>query len=81
MKKAVLVIDMPERCGLCSVCFSFQLHAFANREYFCTMEHKSVEPCGKPNWCPLKPMPEKVEVFVDEWADGYNTCLENILGN
>lgn len=34
----------------------------------------------KPNECPLKPLPTKIEVFRDDWSDGYNACLEDILG-
>lgn len=33
----------------------------------------------KPDECPLKPLPDKVKVFMDDWADGYNACLEDVL--
>ena len=33
----------------------------------------------KPDWCPLKLAPEKVKIFMDDWADDYNACLEDIL--
>lgn len=77
MSKAILLIDMPENCFDCPLCI--------NDEYGlslkCCLQYKSyVDKEGKPNWCPLKPAPEKVDVFMDEWADGYNDCLEEILG-
>ena len=57
--KAVLVMDMPENCDICPFCNNcdytcevFQIH---NEKY--TYEVPS--DCVKPDWCPLKPMPEK----------------------
>ena len=41
---------------------------------------------GVPEWCPLKPMPEKntwditKNGHVTEYAEGWNACLEEILG-
>ena len=39
---------------------------------FRTREHKM-------DRCPLKPIADRVEVFMDDWAEGCNICLENIL--
>lgn len=48
---------------------------------------------SKPDWCPIKPMPDKAEVSdcdelcdTDDWydsgyADGYNACIDEILGD
>ena len=79
MDKAILVIDMPESCIKCPVCASYQASAFSTREVWCATNGKDVEPDSKPDWCPLQPVPDKVEVFMDNWAEGYNACLEDIL--
>lgn len=55
MKKAVLIIDMPNKCEECPICASWQSSAFSIRQYWCpAMENRDVEPNNKPNWCPLK---------------------------
>ena len=80
MDKAVLVIDMPSCCNECKIRF--------DDEYSNWCPYDNPEPNGvfqyvkngtKPDWCPLKELPEKVEVFMDDWADGYNACLEDVL--
>lgn len=41
---------------------------------------------GKPDWCPLKPLPEKKEErdwrskLSLEWVRGWNTCISKITG-
>ena len=38
----------------------------------------------KPDWCPLNPAPEHELLWhddeSDDWARGYNACLDEILG-
>lgn len=38
----------------------------------------------KPSWCPLRPLPEKMVVehrwFTEDYAEGFNACLKDILG-
>lgn len=88
MSKAILVIDMPTRCGECQVCASYQSCAFSIREYWCSTNGKDVEPDSKPDWCPLKPVPEKYDMHTaiaqnfDDDGDyelGWNDCLDKIL--
>lgn len=78
MNKAILMIDMPSCCDECfalddngdyPVCLITQ----EQRGYtFRTREQKM-------DRCPLKPIANKVEVFMDDWAEGCNVCLEDIL--
>lgn len=78
MSKAILMIDMPSCCDECfalddnsdyPVCLITQ----EQRGYtFRTREQKM-------DRCPLKPIANKVEVFMDDWAEGCNVCLEEIL--
>ena len=39
---------------------------------------------AKPDWCPLKPMPEKKQntlYSIGAWNSGYNACIDEILGD
>ena len=41
---------------------------------------------GKPDWCPLKPMPSKKDDDFYDWGKanqikGYNACIDEILGD
>lgn len=98
MSKSVLAIDTPENCydcpfgtaycsnleyeGLCELadCLGFD-------EILMTEEHYDCESKSRPDWCPLKPLPEKKEYVVpidnvesqkDIIAVGWNTCLREI---
>ena len=89
MSKAVLVMDMPERCADCPlrsskktsyVCCYLTLKNISSTDYY----------DKKPDWCPLRELPEKKETWVTlscypngRWTEdmkaGYNTCLDEIL--
>ena len=78
MSKAILVIDMPSCCDECFALddngdYPFCIVTQEQRGYnFRTREQKM-------DRCPLKPIANKVEVFMDDWAEGCNVCLEDIL--
>ena len=80
MNKAILVIDMPSCCDECFALddngdYPICLITQEQRGYtFRTREQKMDK-------CPLKPIADKVEVFMDDWAEGCNICLEDILKN
>ena len=90
MNKAILVIDMPKCCNECAICASYAESAFSPREYWCTVsDNTDVDPYDKPKWCPLKPVPDKqyeggtwtVNGYIEDgFASGWNTCIEEILG-
>lgn len=82
MSKSVLVIDTPENCRSCYLCgFTLNLH-------YCRGKLKDIKDTSvKPDWCPLKPLPEKMTIprgarNTDglEYACGYNTCINEITG-
>lgn len=79
--KALLVMDMPESCGKCP------LRSLSDD---CEVVGRHVRDCShlknKPDWCPLKPMPEKknYEALSDKnpckaWGNGWNACIDEIL--
>lgn len=95
MSKSVLLIDTPENCLDCQFCYELD----EGVEACCSIsdddedasimkkidyEHGYCQ--GKPDWCPLKPLPEKDDFDdpYDEYYTGYrggwNRCLEEIVG-
>ena len=87
--KAILVIDKPESCTSC-------LLGIYNKKWFCLDTNKDIDICDRyniPEWCPLKPMPQKKEAYAESYTDradefsckkhplyaqGWNECLEEI---
>lgn len=83
MAKAVLVMDMPEQvCQKCILCYETE----NEDEYLCCATGKLVPDGEKPDWCPLRELPEKVhnDNGCDEYSDGhdagFNACLNKIAG-
>lgn len=92
--KAVLVIDMPNSCSECP-CYSLNAQA---KRFECDAkltlkgEIGVVELDKKPTWCPLRPLPPKLDandwhrmfsgIFSEREAKGYgwNVCLDVITG-
>ena len=76
MSKAVLVIDMPESCFHC------KLHDWLN----CRIIKGCHTGNTRPDWCPLKEMPEILvhepgeSVCVKRYKTGWNRCINTILG-
>lgn len=83
MSKSVLVINTPKYCALC-VLRSGVHHPF------CRVNNRDITDLSiRPDWCPLKPLPEKKEYIVpidnvesqkDIIAVGWNTCIDEIAG-
>ena len=72
--KAVLVIDMPTDCIKCPLADGFCWNIFPTK--------------GIADGCPLRPLPQKRdecyyfgELAKNEFAVGYNTCLDDIIGD
>lgn len=81
MAKAVLVMDMPENCFKC------KLQNWAN----CKITNKCHVGGCRPDWCPLRELPEKKETtypqacyensyWTDEMKAGFNICLNEMMG-
>lgn len=86
MAKAVLVMDMPETCRDCSCKYSSYKD---DALYDCAITGKTIPINGgrygeKPNWCPLRELPEKKKLTynnlcADNKANGWNACIDKIL--
>ena len=83
--KAILVLEMPSSCEECN----FHQYGICHAVRKCiTGTPKELK--EKPDWCPLKPMPEKMQVcgkypqpdgIVPSYKIGYNACIDEILGD
>ena len=99
MKKSVLVIDTPENCYDCpfgtDYCSDLEydgLCELADRlDYdlvLITEEYYDCESKSRPDWCPLKLLPDRKEITETyKWEDrlpsfkcGWNWCLKAIIG-
>ena len=87
--KAVLVIDMPDCCENCTLmdddCAGGYCNAH-NDDYIDIPDTTG----GKPDWCPIREMPEKMVVcgkypqpdrITPSNKFGWNACIDKILGN
>ncbi len=88
MPKAVLAMDMPECCADCPCSFFKRDNSILN--LICGVAQEDAYNVGKPDWCPLRELPEKMEVCgkypqprkpVPSYRFGWNACLKAILGD
>ena len=88
--KSILVIDMdmPSRCGECKF-RSPELNPCEELMWLCKLKDDFIDRRTRPNWCPLRPMPERKEVHytdplfgeVENLTNiGYNKCLDDLGG-
>lgn len=76
MNKSVLVMNTPENCKSCIHISTFYP--------FCRINCRDIKDTStKPDWCPLKPLPEKMTgvVQTDHWNSikaGWNGCIDEI---
>lgn len=87
MSKSVLVMDTPKYCALCAL-RSGVLHPF------CRVNNRDITDLSiRPDWCPLKPLPEKMKVTglyngehfkaggkPPSYKIGWNKCIDEITG-
>lgn len=85
MAKAVLVTDMPEQvCQKCTLCYETE----NDDEYLCCATGKLVPDGAKPDWCPLRELPERMEIcgtynaeLCKRWTDALiQTGMEQMPG-
>ena len=81
--KAILVINMPEKCLECNLAH--------NGDFYCVATGSSCASNKRCKDCPLKPMPQKrtlpnwltigMPKGNEPWfTEGYNKCIDEILG-
>ena len=88
MAKAVLIMDMPECCAECA-CSYFE-RGSKELNLICGATGEDANNIGKPDWCPLRELPEKkvadkrlaisplTEGQLNDFEKGWNACLDAI---
>lgn len=82
MSKGIILVDVPECCDKCDLMCYDQY-----KDKFCFMVgfDEPIED-DKPDWCPIKPAPEKIQhksrqgLLQEQVALGWNLCIDEILG-
>lgn len=94
MPKAVLIMDMPESCGECPFCRGLneckvKKYLVRDRLFTIFTVDAQIMEGGKPSWCPLRELPEKIPDLEHGYENveksiiriGWNACLDMILEN
>lgn len=88
MAKAVLVMDMPGSCFGCNFCHINSSGGEDRCQAFEVSRAVNSETYEKPDWCPLRELPEKMKVcgrypqpdgITPSYKIGWNACLDEIL--
>ncbi len=78
MSKAILVMDMPSNCLQC------EFSTDDNFTCFCVVNSMECSTVKRPDWCPLRPAPEKRHTLDNFWEMCANivrnACIDEILG-
>ena len=80
MPAILLIKEMPKTCKECSC--QLMLVCVPTDEDI----DEYIDPSkGKPDWCPLRPLPQKAYgefpcTYEYGFIDGYNKCLDEIMG-
>ena len=88
MKKAVLLMNVTEKCLDCNLCvldMDGSISCYYNKREICS---NVGENNSRPEWCPLRPLPDRKEITETyKWEDrlpsfkcGWNWCLDEITG-
>ena len=88
--KAILVIDMPQNCGVCPISEYIWFEngkAKADEGGNCPIANNYIEKWNeRPLWCPLRPIPEKqvnkpnTGGFTRGFTYGWNECIRRNFG-
>ena len=79
MAKGYIVVDIPNRCSNCVATDTYVTLCRCARK-------KITKPFSKPDWCPIKEMPEKEDPeeawtdYGDGRIDGRNELIDEMFG-
>lgn len=84
MSKSIIIIDTPKTCAECRASYCADIWYCYGGTYRRMLTSNEIY--AKPDWCPLKEMPERLHqhiiegkpVFDKYYIGGWNNCLEVI---
>lgn len=82
MEKAILILDMPENCIECPIAGIMETYIYCNVAERGTIDEEAET---RPDWCPLRPLPEKKVVTANDATAavaikyGWNNCIDELL--
>ena len=91
MSKCVLVMDMPSNCKDCNMSV-LGIEPHTGQMCFRCVHYPTImvlpKETKRPDWCPLRELPEKMQVcgkypqedkIVPSYKIGYNACIDELL--
>ena len=80
MAKGYLVVNIPQKCSKCV----FERHAEKEVWHWCPFVYARyvdhIRDEGRPDWCPIRKIPEKRELLGDSsFCSGWNACINKLL--
>lgn len=86
VQRAILILDMPKNCNECQLsteCLTKPNVSVCMATEKCNFFSKS-DCTTKPDWCPLRKIPDKKKLNYKDYgkdmeAEGFNTCIDEIL--
>lgn len=84
MSKSFLVMETPESCRKCDLRVIGSVNFCTGANCRKIDQIKIINEDIKPDWCPLRELPQKKEMhFLDDASEyhrqGYNACIDEIL--
>ena len=81
MEKGIILVNMPDKCCNCRMGFENEYYDQFECYFKPGTEIKPDE--GKPDWCPIRTMPERAnhEEYCDNgrYDKGWNDCLAELM--
>lgn len=91
MSRAVLIMDMPESCSACPLLLKVTQKDLGLCLVTPPKDDNEPMPTNRSDWCPLRPIPEKIMEPIDSddvgkdysagTMDGWNACIDAIGGD
>lgn len=76
--KSILVIETPTNCYECPLIYWGNIGGWNCKPTRALLDDAN----GKPEWCPLRPLPQKIEgkreKFMPTYSLGWNDCLDAV---
>lgn len=80
MAKGFIVMNVPDKCEKCPI----EKRQGEDIAHWCPIVYARyvdhIRDEGRPDWCPIRPMPEKKELLGDSsFCSGWNACINKLL--